>query len=94
MTKQMKNKIVTVAAILLLAVAVVLTVQLFIGEDKTEPETQTVPITVANTMPATEYNEPVTQKDESEETSETSASVKYLWDYGPGKSGAKTAEQG
>ena len=45
-------------------------------------------------MPATEYNEPVTQKYESEETSETSASVKYLWDYGPGKSGAKTAEQG
>ena len=94
MTKQTKNKIVTVAAILLLAVAVLLTIQLFVDDDNKEPETQTVPITVANTMPATEYNEPVTQKDESEETSETSASVKYLWDYGPGKSGAKTAEQG
>lgn len=94
MTKQTKNKIVTVAAILLLAVAVLLTVQLFIGEDKTEPETQTVPITVANTMSATEYNEPESQDSETEDASATSASVKYLWDYGPGKSGAKTAEQG
>ncbi len=94
MTKQTKNKIVTVVAILLLAVAVFLTVQLFIGDDSTEPETQAAQTTVATAVPETEYSESETQGDETEEMSETSASVKYLWDYGPGKSGAKAADQG
>lgn len=94
MTKQTKNKIVTVAAILLLAVAVLLTVQLFVGDDTKEPETQETQMTVAITVPVTEYTEPESQDSETEDASATSDSVKYLWDYGPGKSGAKTAEQG
>ena len=94
MTKQMKNKIVTVAAILLLAVAVLLTVQLIVGDDNKEPETQIAQTKAATTVTATEYTEAEPQDSEPEDVSDTTASVKYLWDYGPGKSGAKTAEQG
>lgn len=91
MTKQIQNKIVTVVAILLLAIAVFLTVQLFIGDDSEEPETQAVQTTVTTAVPSTEYTEAETQDDETEEVSETSAPIRYLWDYGPGN---KTADQG
>ena len=99
MTKQTKNKVVTVIAILLLAVAAFLTVQLFIGDDSTgtESENQTqVPLTtVTTTVPATEQTDPVTQENETEGYDVTSAELKYLWDYGPGNyNSGKTSEQG
>lgn len=96
MTKQTKNKIVTVMAILLLSVAVFLTILLFIGDDGAESETKTqaAPTTVTTTVPSTEYTGSVTQEAETENSIATSAEAKYLWDYGPGSySYGKTAEQ-
>ncbi len=78
MTKQTKNKIVTVVAILLLAVAIFLTIQLIIGEDGEASETEafslseTEPITTAVNQPETEST-----------ATKVTASAKYLWEYGP-----------
>ena len=96
MTKQTKNKIVTVTAILLLAVAVFLTILLFTSDDGAESETKTqaAPTTVTTTVPLTEYTGSLIQEPETENTIATSAEVKYLWDYGPGSyNSGKTAEQ-
>ena len=78
MTKRTKNRIVTVAALLLIAVAFFLAVQLTLGNeglfaDKPE-ETQAQTVQEENTQPVTEY-----------ETADSDVDSKYLWEYGSQK---------
>ena len=74
MTKRTKNRIVTLVALSLIAVAVFLAVQLMLGNegmfaDKPE-ETYTQPTTVFS-VPETES-----------ETADSDIDSKYLWEYG------------
>ncbi len=75
MTRRTKNRIVTVAALLLIAVAVFLAVQLMLGNEgmfaSTPEETQTQEETTA--VPVTDNETTVSASD---------VDSKFLWEYG------------
>ena len=77
MTKQKKNKAVTVVAVFLMALAAFLTVMLFVVDDGSDKESDTKPSVVVDSAEESET-------DYSHST--TFAPAKYLWEYGPGDS--------
>lgn len=75
MTKQTRNKTVTVVAVLLMAVAVFLTVMLLVSYGESDKKSDTKASTAAVEESATD-----------ESVSATFAPAKYLWEYGPDSS--------
>lgn len=73
MTKQIRNKVVTVIAVLLMAVAAFLTVLLFVIDDEPDKKSDTK---TSATYAAEEH-------ETSDSPSTTFAPAKYLWEYGP-----------